>query len=65
MNSSRCTRIWCPTVNGSRSSQIITPPMKDDAVPAIRVTCKGSLTVLIIDPQGFKYPRYVGLEYEE
>ena len=33
------------------------PPMKDDAVPAIRVTCKGSLTVLIIDPQGFKYPR--------
>ena len=41
------------------------PPMKDDAVPAIRVTCKGSLTVLIIDPQGFKYPRYVGLEYEE
>ncbi|MBQ4264109.1 MAG: transposase [Clostridia bacterium] len=40
-------------------------PMKDGAVPAIRVTCKGSLTVLIIDPQGFKYPRYVGLEYEE
>lgn len=40
-------------------------PMKDGAEPAIRVTCKGSLTVLIIDPQGFKYPRYVGLEYEE
>ena len=40
-------------------------PMKDSAVPAIRVSCKGSLTVLIIDPQGFKYPRYVGLEYEE
>lgn len=40
-------------------------PMKDGAVPAIRVSCKGSLTVLIIDPQGFKYPRYVGLEYEE
>lgn len=40
-------------------------PMKGKAVPAIRVSCKGSLTVLIIDPQGFKYPRYVGLEYEE
>ena len=39
--------------------------MNDGAVSAIRVTCKGSLTVLIIDPQGFKYPRYVGLEYEE
>lgn len=41
------------------------PRMKGDAVPAIRVSCKGSLTVLIIDPQGFDYPRYVGLEYEE
>ena len=41
------------------------PPMKDGAVAAIRVTCKGSLTVLIIDPQGHAYPRYVGLEYEE
>ena len=40
-------------------------PMKGDAVAAIRVTCKGSLTVLIIDPQGYDYPRYVGLEYEE
>ena len=29
---------------------------------AIRVSCRGSLTVLIIDPQGFDYPRYVGLE---
>lgn len=37
-------------------------PMKDGAVAAIRVTCKGSLTVLIIDPQGSSYPRYVGLE---
>ncbi len=37
-------------------------PMKDDAVAAIRVSCKGSLTVLIIDPQGFDYPRYVGIE---
>lgn len=36
-------------------------PMKDSAVAAIRVTCKGTLTVLIIDPQGFSYPRYVGL----
>ena len=40
-------------------------PMKGDAVPAIRVTCKGSLYVLIIDPQGYNYPRYVGQEYEE
>ncbi|MGN0801475.1 MAG: hypothetical protein ACI4MF_02650 [Candidatus Faecivicinus sp.] len=37
-------------------------PMMDGAVPAIRVSCRGSLTVLIIDPQGFDYPRYVGLE---
>ena len=37
-------------------------PMVDGAVPASRVTCRGSLTVLIIDPQGFDYPRYVGLE---
>lgn len=36
-------------------------PMKGDAVPAIRITCAHSLTVLIIDPQGFDYPRYVGL----
>ena len=40
-------------------------PRKGDAVPAIRVTCKGSLYVLIIDPQGYNYPRYVGQEYEE
>jgi len=40
-------------------------PMKDGAVAAIRVTCRGSLTILIIDPQGFNYPRYVGLEYED
>ena len=39
--------------------------MKGGAVPAIRVRCRGSLTILIIDPQGFNYPRYVGLEYEE
>ena len=37
-------------------------PMVDGAVPAIRVSCRGSLTVLIVDPQGFDYPRYVGLE---
>ena len=37
-------------------------PMVDGAVPAIRVSCQGSLTGLIIDPQGFDYPRYVGLE---
>ena len=36
-------------------------PMRNSAVPAIRVSCRGSLTVLIIDPQGFDYPRYVGL----
>lgn len=40
-------------------------PMKGDAVPALRVTCQGSLTVLIIDPQGYDYPRYVGFEIEE
>ena len=39
-------------------------PMKGDAVPAIRVTCQGSATVLIIDPQGYDYPRYVGFEIE-
>ena len=38
-------------------------PMVDGTVPAIRVSCRGSLTVLIIDPQGFDYPRYVGLEH--
>ena len=37
-------------------------PMQDGAVAAIRVTCAHALTVLIIDPQGFDYPRYVGLE---
>lgn len=36
-------------------------PTRDGAVAAIRVTCKGSLTVLIVDPQGHDYPRYVGL----
>ena len=36
-------------------------PARDGAVAAIRVTCKGSLTVLIVDPQGYDYPRYVGL----
>ena len=40
-------------------------PMKGDAVAAIRVTCPGSPTVLIIDPQGYNYPCYVGLESEE
>ena len=39
-------------------------PMKGDALPAIRESCKGSLTVLIIDPQGYDYPRYVGFEIE-
>ena len=37
-------------------------PMIDGAVPAIRVSCRGSLIVLTIDPQGFDYPRYVGVE---
>jgi len=40
-------------------------PVKDGAFPSIRVSCKGSLIVLIIDPQGFNYPRYVGFEIEE
>ena len=35
---------------------------KDGAVAAMRVTCSQSAMVLIIDPQGFDYPRYVGLE---
>ena len=39
-------------------------PMKGNAVPAMRVTCQGSLTVLIIDTQGYDYPRYVGFEIE-
>lgn len=37
-------------------------PMKGKAVAAIRVTCAHSPIVLIIDPQGYNYPRYVGLE---
>ena len=36
-------------------------PMQGDAVPAIRVTCAHSLIALIIDPQGYSYPRYVGI----
>ena len=35
---------------------------KDGAVAAMRVTCPQSAMVLIIDPQGFDYPRYVGVE---
>ena len=49
-------RDWCREF----SNQL--HPMVDGAVAAIRVTCRGSLTVLIIDPQGFDYPRYVSLE---
>ena len=49
-------RDWCREF----SNQL--HPTVDGAVPAIRVSCRGSLTVLIIDPQGFDYPRYVGLE---
>jgi len=30
--------------------------------PCIRVTCPGSEIALIIDPQGFDYARYVGIE---
>ena len=52
-------RDWCRAFSNQQH------PMKGDAVAAIRVTCKGSLTILIIDPQGYDYPRYVGLEYEE
>lgn len=40
-------------------------PMRGRAVPAIRVTCKHSATVLIIDTQGYDYARYVGMEWEE
>lgn len=53
----RAEQDWCKAFSNRLH------PTKDGAVPAIRVTCKGSLTVLIIDPQGFDYPRYVGLEY--
>ena len=49
-------RAWCREFSNRLH------PMRDGAVPAIRVSCRGSLTVLIIDPQGFDYPRYVGLE---
>ena len=31
-------------------------------VPCIRVTCPGSEIALIVDPQGFDYARYVGIE---
>ncbi len=53
----RADQDWCKAFSNRLH------PMKDGAVPAIRVSCKGSLTVLIIDPQGFDYPRYVGLEH--
>ena len=49
-------RDWCREFSNHLN------PTMDGAVPAIRVTCRGSLTVLIVDPQGFDYPRYVGLE---
>ena len=49
-------RDWCREFSNQQH------PTVDGAVPAIRVSCKGSLTVLIVDPQGFDYPRYVGLE---
>ena len=49
-------RDWCREFSNRLHTMV------DGAVPAIRVSCRGSLTVLIIDPQGFDYPRYVGLE---
>ena len=37
-------------------------PANGKQVPCIRVTCPGSEIALIIDPQGFDYARYVGIE---
>ena len=33
-----------------------------EQLPCIRVTCPGSEIALIVDPQGFDYARYVGIE---
>ena len=37
-------------------------PADGERLPCIRVTCPGSEIALIIDPQGFDYARYVGIE---
>ena len=37
-------------------------PANGKQVPCIRVTCPGSEIALIVDPQGFDYARYVGIE---
>ena len=37
-------------------------PADGEQLPCIRVTCPGSEIALIIDPQGFDYARYVGIE---
>ena len=37
-------------------------PANGKQTPCIRVTCPGSEIALIVDPQGFDYARYVGIE---
>ncbi len=37
-------------------------PRRGEAVPAIRVTGEKADRALVIDPQGYDYPRYIGLE---
>lgn len=37
-------------------------PSRDGAQPCIRVACKSDSRVLIIDPQGYDYARYVSIE---
>ena len=38
------------------------PILGNDTMPCIRVTCKSDSRVLIIDPEGYDYARYVGIE---
>lgn len=37
------------------------PIRENDTMPCIRVTCKSDSRVLIIDPEGYDYARYVGI----
>ena len=37
-------------------------PVVEEEIPCIRVTCPGSEITLIVDPQGYNYARYVGIE---
>ena len=40
-------------------------PVIDHATPCIRITGEGSQIALLIDPQGYRYARYVGIEFAE